>query len=75
MNGIDLMGFSRQSERSRRDLKQARGFAIEPRFDSVFGRLVDSNVGGRHGTAVARSVAKPESVRQRSIIGVKDMPG
>ena len=44
MNGIDLMGFSRQSERSRRDPEQPRGFAeVEPGFDPVLGRLVDGN--------------------------------
>ena len=51
------MGFSRQSECSRRDLEKPRGFAeVEPWFDSIFGRLVDSNamMRAQRGDALTR---------------------
>ena len=44
MNAFNLMGFGRQSERTRRDLEKSRCFAeVGPRFDSVFGGSVDAN--------------------------------
>src|SRR3974390_1703624 len=68
MNGIDLVVFSRQSERLRRDLEKPRGFAeVEPWFDSVFGRLVDGNAVMRAQrcdalTRPAIAIACPQSV-------------
>jgi hypothetical protein len=44
MNRFDFTSFRRQSESSGRDMEKPRGFAeIQPRFDPVFGGLVDGN--------------------------------